>query len=417
MAMTTARSLARRLLSTTFVTTALALGCSAHAQTDADFIAAKTAFERGDLRRLDAVAPSLSGHLLERYVRYWQLSPRLDTAAAEDVQAFFTAFPDGPLTDRLRVEWLKALGKRGDFHRFAVDYPPPGGEDTELACYGVQYRYQRDGAEALAAAKPLWFTGASTPDACEPIFAALIARGDITPADRRTRMRMATASGNTRLARAIAADLPAGDRIAAKEFAAIDRDPLRALAKGGFAFKSGAGRELALYALERAARKDAATAHEAWSKWRNRLPQADREYGNARVAYHAARQLNPMANAWYGDAKDIAIPAEQQKWRVRAALRSSAWSDVLAAIDALPPEDREETAWRYWRARALAAGGAKDEARALYANLAHGFDFYGLLAAEKRLWRGDGEDLVTLVPRYLRASAAGRALAARPWDG
>ena len=195
-------------------------------------------------------------------------------------------------------------------------------------------------------------------------------------------MRMATASGNTRLARAIAADLPAGDRIAAKEFAAIDRDPLRALAKGGFAFKSGAGRELALYALERAARKDAATAHEAWSKWRNRLPQADREYGNARVAYHAARQLNPMANAWYGDAKDIAIPAEQQKWRVRAALRSSAWSDVLAAIDALPPEDREETVWRYWRARALAAGGAKDEARALYANLAHGFDFYGLLAAE-----------------------------------
>jgi len=42
--------------------------------------------------------------LLERYVRYWQLSPRLDSAAPEDVQAFFTAFPDGPLTDRFRVE-------------------------------------------------------------------------------------------------------------------------------------------------------------------------------------------------------------------------------------------------------------------------------------------------------------------------
>jgi len=63
-------------------------------------------------------------------------------------------------------------------------------------------------------------------------------------------------------------------------------------------------------------------------------------------------------------------------------LRSSAWSDVLTAIDGLPPEDRDETAWRYWRARALAAGGAKDEARAIYAALARGFDFYGLLAAE-----------------------------------
>ena len=118
--MKAARTIARRLLSTTLVATALTLACSAHAKTDADFIIAKTAFERGDLRRLDAVAPALSGHLLERYVRYWQLSPRLVSAAPEDVQAFFTAFPDGPLSDRLRVEWLKALGKRGDFHRFAL---------------------------------------------------------------------------------------------------------------------------------------------------------------------------------------------------------------------------------------------------------------------------------------------------------
>jgi soluble lytic murein transglycosylase len=196
--MKTARSIAHRVLSTTLVAATLALACAAHAQTDADFVAAKTAFERGDLRRLDAIAPALSGHLLERYVRYWQLSPHLDSAAPEDVQAFFTAFPDGPLSDRFRVEWLKALGKRGDWNRFALDYPLPGSEDAELACYGVQYRYQRDGAEALAAAKPLWFTGTSTPDACEPLFAALIERGDITTADRRTRMRMATASGNTR---------------------------------------------------------------------------------------------------------------------------------------------------------------------------------------------------------------------------
>lgn len=380
--MKTARSIAHRVLSTTLVAAALAFACAATAQTDADFIAAKTAFERGDLRRLDAVAPALSGHLLERYVRYWQLSPRLDSAAPGDVQAFFTAFPDGPLTDRLRVEWLKALGKRGDWSRFALDYPLPGSEDAELACYGVQYRYQRDGAEALAAAKPLWFTGASTPDACEPLFAALVARGDITPADRRKRLRMATANGNTRLAHAIAADLPAGDRITAKEFAAVDRDPLRALAKGNFSFKSGAGRELALYALERAARKDAGDAHEAWSKWRNRLPHADRDYGNARVAYHAARQLDPRANAWFRDASDVELPPEQQKWRVRAALRSSAWSDVLAAIDALLPEDRQEPAWRYWRARALAAKHAGEEAHAIYAGLAERFDFYGLLAAE-----------------------------------
>ena len=45
----------------------------------------------------------------------------------------------------------------GDASR--ADYPPPPGDDVELACYGIQYRRQRDGDAALAAAKPLWFTG------------------------------------------------------------------------------------------------------------------------------------------------------------------------------------------------------------------------------------------------------------------
>ena len=168
------------------------------------------------------------------------------------------SFADGPLPERLRTEWLKTLGKRGDWNRFGVEYTQSAAEDTELACYGVQYRYQRDGVVALAAARPLWFTGASTPDACEPLFAALIARGDLSIADRRERFRLANAAGNTRLAHAIAVDLAAKDRNTERELAMIDRDPPRVLAKGHFAWKTASGQDLALYALERAARKDAA---------------------------------------------------------------------------------------------------------------------------------------------------------------
>ena len=51
-------------------------GGTAHAQSDADFVAAKASFERGDLRQLDALAPALSGHVLARYVEYWQLKSR-----------------------------------------------------------------------------------------------------------------------------------------------------------------------------------------------------------------------------------------------------------------------------------------------------------------------------------------------------
>lgn len=362
----------------------------AAAQSDADFLAAKIAFERGDWRRLDALAPLVAGHPLERYVLYWQLKSRLDELSSDAVRGFLDRYPDGPLADRLRVDWLKALGKRGDWNRFALDYPPPAGEDNELACYAIQYRYQRDGAEALTAAKPLWFTGQSTPDACDPLFAALIARGELSIADRRARLRLATAAGNTRLARALGDDLPGKDRIAAREFAGVERDPLRAVQKGQFAWKTPGGRELALYALERAARKDAGDAREGWLKWRARLPEADRSYGNLRIAWHAARQLNPAANQWFKEVTGVALSPEQQAWRVRAALRVAAWSDVLAAIDALPASDQQEPAWRYWRARALTAQKADDQANALYAGLADDLHYYGLLAAEA-LGRGPAQ--------------------------
>ena len=374
----------------------LSLAGAAHAQSDADFLAAKAAWERGDWRRLDALAPALAGHPLERYVQFWQLKSRLDTATPEAVDAFVARYPASPLADQLRVEWLKVLGKRGDWSRFAIDYPPPAGEDVELTCYAVQYRYQRDGADALAAAKPLWFTGKSTPRACDPLFAALIARGDLSSADRRERFRLASAAGNTRLAQAIAADLPGRERITQHELAAVDRDPMRALRKGQFDWKTPAGRELALYALERAARKDAADARDAWLKWRDRLPDADRDYGNLRVAWHGARQLDPAANRWFRDVGGIALTPEQQAWRVRAALRAASWSDVRAAIDALPPDEQQEPAWLYWRARALAAQNADDEARTWFSILADRLDYYGLLAAEA-LGRGPAQ--LAQIPR------------------
>ena len=231
-------------------------------------------------------------------------------------------------------------------------------------------------------AKPLWFTGQSTPDACEPLFAALVARGEITNADRRARFRLAAEAGNVRLAQSLATDPTAQERIPAADLTSIERDPARALAKGAFAWKTAAGQALALYALERTARKDADIAHVSWIKWRDRLPKAERYYGNARVAYHAARQLRPAANEWFREAGDVALDSDAQSWRIRAALRALAWRDVNKAIDALPERDQQDPAWRYWKARALSALGQKEEANALYETVGTGLHFYGLLAAE-----------------------------------
>ena len=407
-----ARSLAACLL--------LATSTVALAQSDADFLAARAAYERGDWTRLDAVAPALAAHPLARYVEFWQIDSRIDGASAPAVHGFLARYPDGPLADRLRSDWLKSLGKRGDWTDFAVDYPPPSGQDTELQCYGIQYRWQRDGAAALAAAKPLWFTGRTSPDACQPLFAALIAGGDLSLADRRERFRLATAAGNLRLAHAIADDMPGNQRITAREFAEVDRDPLRAVAKGKFSLKTPASRELALYALDRAALRNASAAREGWLRWRGRMDEADRNYGNLRIAYRGARQLDARANQWFNEVRDsgAAIDAPDAQdwrvWRVRAALRALAWDDVARAIDALPTDLQQQPVWRYWWARSLAASGRGDAARSVYAELVGDLHYYGLLAAEAL---GQGAAQLTALKRSDAArpdAAALDAFGAKP---
>ena len=82
------------------------------------------------------------------------------------------------------------------------------------------------------------------------------------------------------------------------------------------------------------------------------------------------------------EAGDTPLPPEMQAWRVRAALRALAWDDVLAAIDAMGESQRQESAWRYWRGRAMAAKGRVEEANALFETLATETNFYGVLAAE-----------------------------------
>jgi len=351
-------------------------------QGDKDFLAARAAFERGDRGRLDALAPKLAEHVLVPYVELWQRMLQLETATDEQIGAFLARWPKTPLADRLRVDWLKMLGKRGQWSTFAAHYPPPAGEDVELACYGIQYRRQRDGDVALGDAKPVWFTDKATPESCAPLFAALIAKGDLTVEDRRARFRLATEAGNVRVAQAIAVEMPPADRIAAQEFARVDANPGPALARGEFRWKQQGGRDLALYALERAARSDAAGVRAAWEKQRGLLPEADQHYGNARIAFHAARQLHPLAAAWYREAGNVALSDAPRAWRVRAALRAGAWPDVLAAIEAMPPSEAQDSAWRYWKARALSATGRPAEGSAIHAGLAGEINFYGMLSAE-----------------------------------
>lgn len=167
----------------------------------------------------------------------------------------------------------------------------------------------------------------------------------------------------------------------------------------------------AMFAVERLAKQstDLASAH--WAKIAGYFPPAEQHYCYGRLAYQAARNLDGRALQWYRDASDMPLNEQQAAWRVRAALRALDWAGVLASVNAMSAAQQQESAWLYWKARALQALGKTAEAREIFAPLSGEYSFYGQLAGDEL----SGTAVVSQAePAYKPDSLAIAAVSAMP---
>ena len=348
---------------------------------DDDFLAAREAFRVGDRAKLALLAARLKGYVLEPYVQYWQLRLRLDDASAEEVQSVLAATRDSAISDRLRADWLKVLGRRQDWNAFATEYVKLVNNEPDIACYALQAGLAKSAEDWTAEARRIWFTGRDLPDACNRVFDTLSAQGNLSEEDVWARIRLALEAGNTGVARAAAAYLPAGNGLASAPLPSIAVNPQAYLDRGNFDMKTRGGREAAMFAAHRLARTSPQLAADRWEKLAPRFSEAERAYVWGVIAYLGAMRHDPSALAWYGRAGPL--NDVQAEWKVRAALRAQNWKEVLAAVEAMSPKNQQDPAWRYWKARALKAAGRAPEAQALFEPLAREFGFYGQLATEE----------------------------------
>jgi len=356
---------------------------AAYAQSDADFLAARDAFLRQQPDRVDALAPALTGHPLESYVRYWQLSGRLAQRSEEEVRAFLDAQGDSLLGQRLRGEWAKLLAAQGAWDAFERESAGLGSEDTELLCYRLQGRLARNDAEVAEAARALWLQGTTQPDSCAPVFDALVRSGAFTEADVWQRIRLALKAGNVTLAKSLNAYLPAKARLDGKQLDAIVRNPQRYLSAKSLPLRTQAQREQAVFATMRLAQTLPAVAASRLERFEQSLPAGDRGYAWGQVASAGALRHRPETLDWYKRADDRQLDDRQLGWKARSAMRAADWPTVKRAIAAMSEAERRVTVWRYWRGRALLEQGRAAEAYALLAPLSLEHNFYGRLAAEE----------------------------------
>jgi len=382
---------------------------------DADFLAARDAAARGQWKALQGYRDQLAGHVLEAYPAYWLLSGNLDRSDPRDVQAFLARYPDSPLAESLRREWLKVLGASGSWDLFRAEYPRVAGDDAEIACYSFQERIARSDPDVLPESRALFVSAREVPAACDPVFARAFAEGALTEGQVWDRLRRLLAAGSVKDAKRTNQLLARKTAMVDKELDRANADPHRFLVHERFGKRPARdSREILLFAIERLARSKPDEAAERLAEAAPRLTLDELQYAWGQVAWQAALAHHPRALEWYGHADAGALTDSQIAWRARAAMRAGNWKEVLASIQALSPQEAREPTWRYWRARALRNLGAREASDALLRGLATQQNFYGLLAADElgtatvpvwEGWRPEAADLerVHAIPGIQRA--------------
>lgn len=351
---------------------------------DAIFLAARDAAARGQWRALQEYREQVSGYVLAAYPSYWLLSGNLDRSDPHDIQDFLARYPDSPLAESLRREWLRVLGAGGAWDVFRAEYPKVTGDDVEIACYSFQERLARNDPDVLPESRALFVSAREVPAACDPVFARAFAEGALTEPQVWDRLRRLLAAGSVKDARRTNQLLPKKVAMVEKELDRANADPHRFLVHERFGKRPARdSQELLMFALEKLSRSKADEAAERLAEASPRLTLEEVQFAWGQVALQAALSHHPRALEWYAHADAAGLTDSQIAWRARAAMRAGDWKEVLASIQALSPQEARETTWRYWRARALRNLGAKEASEGLLKGLADQQNFYGLLAADE----------------------------------
>jgi soluble lytic murein transglycosylase len=368
---------------------ALFLSLPAWAQTahpeDANFLAAREAFVKGERGRLARAAATLKTHPLLPWVSYFQLVQRLEDGSDAGVADFIELHDGSYLAEKLRGDWLKWLVKKEEWAQARIQFAHLRRPDTDALCRGLDVRLRLGEPEAVGDARALLAAATPLTEACHAPFARLAKHGEITADQVWERLRRQLAQGKLKEARAVAGWLPEREEPAWRSVEAIAEHPARHLAKLPERFAdSRRGRELAAFAALRMARSDARVAAARWQDIADRFPQAERGHVWGRLALAAAQSHQPEAVAWFdqAEAQGASFDDEQHAWRARAALRAGNWTAVARAIDAMPAALGTQPEWAYWRGRAHAAAGQQDKAQLLLGRIAGQPGFYGILASE-----------------------------------
>ena len=368
--------------------------------------AAIEAAERGSF---DAARDGdLTDHPLYRWVEYAGLRRDIDLITADRAMEFLQRYRGDAVADTFREVWLAAAARRDDDAAFLAAWSDQV-DSTKLRCakLGAQLALGRTDTQWTTDAQAIWngSKGQSLPDDCNPVFAALAERGGLTSAMRWQRFDEAAAAWQPGVMRAIARDLPEGERVLAEDYAAfIDAPHTRALQWP----KTERSRWVASHGLARLGKADPDRAEALLPQYASALQFTEADRGRAlyMVALWTAASLLPESGRRLAAVPAASYDERLHEWQVRAAIARSDWPAALNAIRRMGDEQRNDSKYQYFEGRLAELTGDRASARARYAAAADQPEFHGFLAADRL------DQPYALCPAQVDADAATKAAVA-----
>lgn len=322
-------------------------------------------------------------HELGNYPMYWYLRNQLTQTTTPiptvQLQQFIQANPKTYVAERLKAEWMIAAASQGDFGTVLKLGP------VVINNLGAQCAYaqaQTQAGQKVDVKKLL--DSMKNNERCWSMLSSLKARGKVTNAQLQTLLRDAVEYDDKTMARRYASFIFTGDVMT--QFNAIMNNPGQWLATQSGAAINAAHEELRTLAFSRLARQNRDMGIGLLqSRGAELLSAKDLQWAYSQFALIAVLNQENRADEWYREAKDLRLSNYNAAWRVRAALRQTKidWKRVEKTINLMSPEQQEETAWLYWKGRALKEQDKTDQANALFSSLKNQYDFYGQLAQEE----------------------------------
>ena len=351
----------------------------ANATADDIFLALRDAVRADDSASALSLAARLPDYVIASYVDYYRLKPRVRdfTAPVAEIRDFLTRYEGSAIADRLRNDWLLALGKNGDWATFDEQYPLfVLNDDAQVKCFALNSRALK-GQNVTDEARAALTSPKDFGQGCTDLIATLLQNRQFDENDLWAQLRQAVEAGNISVARRMATALP--DNTAATLAQAINK-PALILARGPG--KSRTAHELYIIALGSAARNNAQQAAILLSTM-SALTPSEQAIAWAQVALPASMKLMPEAINYWSKTDDATLSYEAYQWKARIALRAGDWKMVRATIEAMPASLRSDITWIYWLARALRQDGQNEAAQRLFQSIASNVGFYGQLATEE----------------------------------